>query len=175
MPDVPANFFHRTDLQATILKANGLLADTPCPTQKAALVKLMCAAAELEGVLADIPPSTHPNCKALANPNGWTSRWLDSTLESGPFKIDYSQQVLDMTVGGKSQYLATGRFRLKLGAETHTSSDTKKLRALLVRHLHTFPGVTSGERSFVLDHLFSEGADAVQEQGAAAVDVRNPA
>lgn len=103
------------------------------------------------------------------------SRWLDNTLESGPFKVHYSQQVLDMSIGGKPHYLATGRFKLVLGDATHTSSDTKKLRALLVRYLGEFPGLWPQTRDFVLTHLFTEPGDAVQEQGAAAVDVRSEA
>lgn len=166
MPDIPANFFTRTELQAIILKANSLREVATSPDQKDALRHLLIGAAELEGVLAELPATNHPNGKALENPNGWAAEWLDNTLYNDQVVIVYGQQILKMPNRPKF-YLATGRFRLVLGDETHVSSDQRKLHALLVRYLEPRPDVTPEHKEFLISNLFG-GKDAVQEQGTAA-------
>lgn len=159
MPDIPANFFTRPELQNIILKADSLREVAACPAQKDALTRLLNGAAELEGVLADLPRTSHPNGKALENPNGWAAEWFDNTLTSGEFRLTYGQQVLRIPNKPKS-YLATGRFRVTLGDETHVSGDQKRLHALLVRYLEPRTDVSPEHKEFMLSHLFG-GRDAV--------------
>lgn len=177
MPEIPANFFTRSELQGLILKCDELSKQTKCPEQQAALNGLLNGAASLEGILADLEVTPHPVNKALANPNGWASEWFDGKYCVGPMYIGYSQQVLKIPAREKL-YLATGRYRLKLGrgddAEVIESSDKRKLRALLVSYVLRLPeDVPTDAKEYVLQHLFTEECDAVQKQGTAAVDVRH--
>ena len=142
MPEIPANFFTRSDLQGLILKADELSKQTKCPEQQAALNGLLCGAAALEGILAELAVTPHPVNKALANPNGWSNEWMDGSFSVGPMKIGYSQQVLKIP-SRPGSYLATGRYKLTLGrgedAETVVSADKRKLRALLVSYVLKLP------------------------------------
>ena len=181
MPDIPANFFTRSELQGIILRADELSKQAKCPEQQAALNALLAGAASLEGILAELTVTPHPVNKALANPNGWASSWFDGKYVVGPMLIGYSQQVLKMP-GREGTYLATGRYRLTLGrgddAETVESSDKRKLRALLVSYVLRLPEeVPSDAKEYVLSRMFAddEVLDAVQKQGAAEVDVRRRA
>lgn len=169
MPDVTANFFTRQELQHIVLKANQLRALATCPDQKAALARLLAGAAELEGVLADLPPTNHPNGKALENPNGWQAKWVENSYTSGGFKLTLAQQVLNIPNYPKS-YLGTGRFRLTLDGETYVSADQRRLHALLVRFLEPRTDVPAAHKEFLIANLFG-GKDAIQEQGSAALDV----
>lgn len=162
MPAVVANFFTRPELQALILKADGLGKAAECPSQRAALHRLLCAAAELEGVLADITPTNHPNDKALANPYGWRSEWVDNSVECGPLNIKFGQQILKTSDTAGAKVVGTDRFRVTLGDVVHVSSDRRKLRGLVVTYVDQLVGVDAQARGFVLDHVFPEAGDALQ-------------
>lgn len=186
MPDICANFFSRSELQGMILKADGLRKQTLCADQDRALLSLLLAASELDGILADLAVTPHPVNKALANPNGWEAVWSDGEYCVGSLRIGYGQQVMRIPGQGRL-YLATPRYKLTLGkgpdAEVHISSDRAKLKALLVRYVEAKPDVPEDARDFLLNNLFSDVAyfgvvvpekhDALQEQSATAVDVLN--
>jgi len=180
MPDISANFFTRSELQGMILKADGLRKQTSCPDQDRALLSFILAAADLEGILAELSVTPHPVNKALANPNGWEVVWSEGEYCVGKLRVGYGQQVMRIP-GHTKLYLATPRYKLTLGrgedAEVCISADKAKLKALLVRYVESTPDVPEDAKAFLLDNLFSdvtyhggvvpEKHDALQKQGAA--------
>ncbi len=179
MPDLCANFFTRQEVHQLVLKADGLRRQVTNPELGEALLSFLAGAANLAGVLADLPVSNHRNDKALESTDGWSSVWFDGSYCADAMRIGYAQQVLKTDGGPKTLSFATGRFRLTLGrgeaAETHVSSDKKKLRAELVRYVLSLPeSVPADAKEFVLSHVFTEGHDdAACQQGPAEVDVRD--
>lgn len=180
MPDIPANFFSRPELQALILKADTLRKQVKCPEQAAALLQLLLGAASLEGLLAELPLSAHPVNKALDNPNNWEVVWLDGSYTSEDVTVGYGQQALKIP-GQPKSFLVTGRMKLTIAGETYVSCDRNKLHAQLVRHLEPMSGLPDDQKQFLITTMFSAptlvngvptgGTDAVQEQGPAALDV----
>jgi hypothetical protein len=168
MPAVVANFFTRPELQALILKASGLADATACPAQRTALRRLLAGAVELEGVLAELAPSNHPNDKALANPYGWQSEWVDNSVECGPLNIKFGQQILKTSDTAGAKVVGTDRFRVTLGDAVHVSSDRRRLRGFVVNYMDSLAGVNASTRAFVLDFVFPEAGDALQVESPAA-------
>lgn len=154
MPDIPANFFTRPELQALILKADTLRKQVKCPEQEAALLQLLLGASSLEGLLAELAVSPHPVNKALDNPNGWEVVWLDGSYTSDEVKIGYGQQVMKIP-GNPKSFLATGRMKLTINNETYVSCDRSKLHAQLVRHLDVMSEVPADQKQFLVTTMFS--------------------
>lgn len=154
MPDIPANFFTRTELQALILKADTLRKQVKCPEQEAALLQLLLGASSLEGLMAELTPTPHPVNKALENPNGWEVVWLDGSYTSEDVTIGYGQQVMKIP-GNPKSFLATGRMKLTIGGETYVSCDRSKLHAQLVRHLEPMSGLSANQKDFLITTMFS--------------------
>lgn len=176
MPAICANYFTRSELQGMILKADGLRKQTSCADQDRALLSIILAASELDGLLADLDVTPHPVNKALANPHGWVSVWSEGEYCAGSLRIGYGQQL--MTIPGRPKsYLATPRYKLVLGrgddAEVHISADKAKLKALLVRYVESVTDVPEEAKAFLLDNMFSDvgycgtvvpgGCNALQE------------
>jgi hypothetical protein len=154
MPDIPANFFTRSELQALILKAETLRKQVKCVEQEAALLQLLIGASLLEGLLAELTTSAHPVNRALDNPNGWEVVWFDSSYKCDKTVIGYGQQVLKIP-GNMKAFLATGRMKLTIAGETYVSCDRAKLHAQLVRHLEPMSELPDDQKQFLITTMFS--------------------
>jgi len=81
---LPANFFTRASLQSLSARTQGLIRDTNDLELLLRLQELQQAAINLDGTLADIPPSTHPVDRVLANPDNWTATWVKQSWHFQP-------------------------------------------------------------------------------------------
>ena len=102
---------------------------------------LVSGGAGIDGFMAEIVRTEHPNYKALDNPNVWNAVWRDAggcTNHDAHFEFRLYQQYLDRPNGSS---IATGRWRVKLGADEHTSSDKRFLINLTICYMTKFRDV----------------------------------
>lgn len=158
MPEIPANFFTRTELQNIVLKTQALRTQTKSGEQQSALENLCTAAARIDGILADMIKTPHPVNKALDNPNGWTSQWLMGSITTGGYVFQYGQQVLGIPLANK-HLLGTDRYKLVLSdGEVHIDNTHDKLKAIMESHLDSLGEAMSQESRADVMRLF-EGDD----------------
>lgn len=163
MPVLPANFFHRQELQHLLLRASRLRAETENEHIAAGLSKLLAGAAALDGFLADVPVTPHAVYKALDNPNGWTSEWLDSRFEDRTLGgelvvIVLGHQVLRTPVG---EVIGTGRYRLTTGdGDTTETCDRDRLHKTLVAYVTAIPDLDPTVQDFFLTKVFAGDGEA---------------
>lgn len=142
---LPANFFPRRELQALCLKADELRKQAVDPDLQRGLRRLIDGAAFLEGVLAERTPTTHPTDRALANPSGWTYKWVGGSFSfhgdcGEVVRVGYAQQVL--ITGDPKNFIGTSRYRITLGGdednpgEEHISDSLPALRAEVEYYLN---------------------------------------
>jgi len=168
MPVLPANFFTRTELQRLLVRADELLHATQDGELAYCLRQLLTGAANLDGVLAELPVTPHPVNKALENPNNWASAWVGGSCSvhthKGRFRIEYGQQVLKRPNG---DVIGTSRYRIRIGdgedAEEYTSCDRTNLRNVAFSYLSKFEDTPADNVRDVLLRLF--GAHPRDDEG----------
>lgn len=162
MPQIPANFYTRSELQRIIARAGELLRDPASADLAHGLSLLVRGAAFLDGGLADMAGGPHPVNRALDNPQGWEAEW--SLCHSGSFhKLGDPRVVVRLwqqrlkRPGHNGQPVPTGRYRVSLGDDEHASHDLHKLRDLADAYLRRFEDVTPELRDWYLERFFTEG------------------
>lgn len=164
MPEIPANFPSRTELQSLILRATDL-AKASHGELPLLLTDLVTAASNIEGFLADLAVTHGQHAvyrSVLDNPNGWEAAWAESTCmlhtRKGVFYVKIGQQILK----ANGNIFGTGRYRVMLGepAVITVSTNQQLLRQLIERYLQEFEDVIpSSLRESVLDHYFVQADD----------------
>lgn len=119
MSILPANLFSRTELQSLITRADELCKQTKNNEQQVLLLNISRALAAFDGYLSELPITTHPTSKALANGNNWSSSWVGSEIvtpgdKHNRFRFSYSQQMLRSPNG---LAILTGRHKVILGED----------------------------------------------------------
>lgn len=177
MPAIPANFPARREIQSLILRCADLKGDVS-PELSSLTHDLITALSNVEGKLSELSETAngHASHKGLEG-NGWASQWVENKTylhtSRGVFNVNVAQQVLKTPEG---RLIGTARYRLTVGEDTHQSSNTRLLRNLLSEYLQRFEDILPFSVHDVLDRFFAtEGDDAVQVEGAAALDVRRQA
>lgn len=155
MSQLPANFFTRQELQRLISRADDLLRSTHLSTElRSSLTHLLNGTARLDGLLAELPITNHPNDRALINCFGWQSLWREAGSwidHAHGFRFSCWQQFLERL---HNPAIATGRWRVRLGEDEHTSSDRRMLINLTICYVTKFRDqVTQDVRDRCVDHL----------------------
>lgn len=142
MPALPDDFFSRRELQQLAVQAGDLasVSGRDDDEVRIGLALLARGALLLEGYLADVPlrPPVPPK---LANKQCWVSCWNENEVllptPTGNVRLSVAVQIMRRPAMPR-RALATGRYRLRLGTEEHTSCDLTKLRNIAIIYLNRF-------------------------------------
>jgi hypothetical protein len=169
MPEIPANFPCRTELQSLILRASDLVKASHGELPLL-LTDLVTAASNIEGFLADLAVTHGQHAvyrSVLENPNGWEAAWAESTCmlhtRKGVFYVKIGQQILK----ANGNMIGTGRYRIMLGepAVVTISTNQQLLRQLVEKYLQEFEDVIPESlRENVLDHYFVQTDDRPKQE-----------
>lgn len=151
---LPSHCFGRGELHRLIDRAHQLARQSQGELAQN-LHALRMAASTLDGQLAELAedePTRRRYAGVFADPHGWEQTWVESVCTvhdpaDRPVTVRLAQQVLRKP---PAEFLATGRFRLTLGEQTHATSDPRELGPLVAAFLDRTPGLAAGLRADLL-------------------------